>query len=99
MKYAHNIAILLVIIIMTGCSTRESYMESWVGTHVDDLTVSWGSPDSRMSRQDGGATYTWTSFSSNEYGVHECRETFVTDKLGVVVSWSYNGCSAFVRTW
>ena len=44
-------------------------MSSWEGRSIDDLTAAWGAPESRINRTDGGATYTWTTFSSNQYGV------------------------------
>jgi len=77
----------------------DALMGSWVGHSIDDVTAKWGAPESRMARSDGGATYTWNTISSNQYGVQQCRQSFVTDALGKVVSWSYSGCSKFVRSW
>ena len=88
--------ILLAVAVLTGCTTMSTIMSSWVGDSIDDVTASWGAPESRIPRSDGGATYTWTTFSSNQYGVHQCRQTFVTDSKGIIVSWSYNGCSRFL---
>ena len=34
-----------------------------------------------------------------KYGVHQCRQSFVTNSAGTIVSWSYNGCPRFVRNW
>ena len=72
-------------------------MSSWVGHSIDDVTASWGAPESRIPRNDGGATYTWTTFSSNQYGVRQCRQSFITDSEGIVVSWAYSGCPRYVR--
>ncbi len=72
-------------------------MKSWVGSNIDDVTASWGAPESRIERSSGGYTYTWTTFSSNQYGTNQCRQSFITDSIGTIVSWSYNGCPRFVR--
>lgn len=71
-------------------------MGSWVGHPIDGLTALWGAPESKISREDGGFTYTWTTFSSNQYGVRQCRQSFVTDAQGIITSWSYNGCPKYV---
>jgi hypothetical protein len=77
----------------------DSVMSSWVGHSIDDVTAAWGAPESKINRTDGGVTYTWTTFSSNEYGVRQCRQSFVTDASGKIVSWSYAGCPKFIRAW
>jgi hypothetical protein len=96
MKKRHFI-LALVFILLVGCTTMESVMKSWVGNNIDNVTASWGAPESRIARSDGGYTYTWTTFGSNQYGVRQCRQTFVTDSTGTVTSWSYNNCPRFVR--
>jgi len=88
----------LIMLFITGCATRASVMKSWLGNNIDNVTASWGAPSSIMQRNDGGATYTWSSISGNRYGVNQCRQTFVTNASGEIVRWSYNGCSEMVRT-
>ena len=88
--------IMFSIVILSGCVSMDTRMASWVGDSIDDLTASWGAPDSRINRNDGGATYTWETLNSNKYGVQQCRQTFVTNPAGKIVSWSYNGCPSFV---
>ena len=82
-----------ILLLLSGCATRTSIMKSWEGTHINDLTASWGVPSSILSRQSGGKTYTWVSVYGNAYGVNQCRETFVTNSSGYIVSWSYSNCS------
>ena len=91
--------VLLIVVLMTGCASMDTAMSLWVGLSIDDATSAWGAPESRMNRADGGGTYTWTTFSSNGYGVHQCRQSFVTDPSGTIISWSYSGCPKFVRNW
>jgi len=88
---------ILLIFALCGCVTLKTAMKSWVGKSIDDVTAAWGAPESRMSRSDVGETYTWTTFSSNQYGVRQCRQSFVTNSEGTVVSWSFSGCPRFVR--
>lgn len=88
---------LLAVALLSGCASMESVMSSWMGSSIDDVTAAWGAPESRINRADGGATYTWTTFSSNQYGVNQCRQTFVTDSSGTIVSWSFAKCPRFVR--
>lgn len=95
----YRATLLLTVALMTGCASMDTVMSSWVGRSIDDVTATWGVPESRINRTDGGATYTWTTFSSNQYGVHQCRQSFVTDPSGTIISWSYSGCSKFVRNW
>jgi len=92
-----RIGVFLVIIALAGCVSMESVMSSWVGNSIDDATAAWGAPDSRMARNDGGGTYTWTVRTSDKYGIHECRRTLVTNSSERIVSWAYNGCPKFVR--
>lgn len=91
-----SIIIILSIVILSGCVSMDSRMQSWVGDSFDNLSASWGAPNSIISRKDGGATYTWETISSNKYGIQECRQTFITNPEGKILSWSYYGCPAFV---
>lgn len=91
-----NIIVSLIFVILAGCTTMGSVMKSWVNSNIDDVTASWGAPESRIARSDGGYTYTWTTFNSNQYGINQCRQTFVTDSTGTITSWSYSGCKPFV---
>jgi hypothetical protein len=87
-----RILTLAIVIFLTACTSMDTVMASWTGNTIDDLTASWGAPSSRIERQDGGATYTWSTLSSNQYGVHECRKTFVANSAGTITTWSYTGC-------
>jgi uncharacterized lipoprotein YehR (DUF1307 family) len=85
----------IAIGILTGCTTLDTVMDSWEGSSIDDLTASWGAPSSRMRRTDGGYTYTWSSIRSNEYGVSECRKTFVSNAEGIIIKTTYSNCSKY----
>ncbi len=36
--------------------------------------------------------------STDQFGVHQCRKTFVTDSQHRVSQWSYANCPKFVRS-
>lgn len=99
MAQASTILLLTAIIVVGACASIDSTMGSWVGRSIDDVTANWGAPESMMKRTDGGTTYTWTTFNSNQYGTQQCRQSFVTDASRKIVSWSYSGCPRYVRTW
>ena len=81
----------IVLLFTAGCTSNKTIMDSWVGSSIDDATTSWGAPNSRMERNDGGATYTWINYWSTQYGMSQCRRTLVTDSSGKIVTWSYAG--------
>ena len=88
-----RVPILLFVLIFSACTSLKEAMNSWVGSSIDDLTSSWGVPELRAPRQDGGYTYTWITMSLDRSGeINQCRKTFVTDSKGIIVSGSYNGC-------
>ena len=91
----YRITLLLAAVIISGCASMDSVMSAYEGRSIDDVTAKWGAPDSRINRTDGGATYTWISLSSSQQGVYQCRQTFVTDPSGRIVSGSYAGCPRY----
>lgn len=92
------VTIFFAFALLSGCVSTKSVMASWVGSSIDDVTAAWGAPESKMVRADGGATYTWTTIGSNQYGVVQCRQTLVTDSQGKVVNWSFAGCPRFLKS-
>ena len=84
--------LVLLALALSGCTTTESVMDSWVGSHIDDITAVWGAPSNQISRSDGGHTYSWETTSGNQYGTSTCTQTFVTNAEGYIRTWSYIGC-------
>jgi len=84
--------LVLLTLALSGCTTTESVMDSWVGYHIDEVTAAWGAPSGQIARSDGGHTYSWETTSGNTYGVSTCTQSFVTDAEGYVRTWSYNNC-------
>lgn len=92
------IILMLAMLNLSGCEststrvTRESYMRTWMGKHIDRLTHAMGAPNAKIERSTGGYVYTWI-----EYGQVQCKENYITDADGIVVSWSFANCSEYVR--
>ena len=91
-----GISLVLVMLILSGCEsasvTRGSYMRSWMGKHIDRVILNEVAPSAKIERSTGGYVYTWRKF-----GQFQCNENYVTDEDGIIVSWSYSGCSEYVR--
>ena len=54
---------------VAACETYEGYrqlMESWVGTHADELVASWGPPDGFYENTDGSRVLKY-SYASSYY--------------------------------
>jgi len=50
-------AAFISIALLSGCATTANYeeiLDTWVGSHVDDLVVSWGPPQGTFDLSDGG---------------------------------------------
>ena len=96
---SNRIRCLLAVVasaLVLACATMNTVMKSWVGEPIDNLVSSWGAPDSRIARSDGGAVYTWVTVSGDQYGVQQCRQSFTTDSLDIIVGYSFNNCQWFV---
>ena len=87
---------LVMMLMLVGCEstsvTRSSYMRTWMGKHIDKITYVEGAPSAKIERSTGGYVYTWKT-----YGQVQCNENYVTNEDGIIVSWSYSGCSEYVR--
>lgn len=52
--------IALVCLVLAACATTEAYekiLQSWVGSHVDDLVRAWGPPHGSHTFKDGSRAY------------------------------------------
>lgn len=91
--------LILLTLALSGCTTTkpdmvsmESFMDSWVGSHIDDVTAEWGAPSNQIARSDGGHTYSWETITANQYRTITCKQTFVTGADGYIRTWSAISC-------
>ena len=88
----------LAMLMLSGCEStstlqkRSVFMDTWLGKHIDRLTYIEGAPSTKIERSDGGYVYTWIWS-----GQVQCRENYVTDSDGIIINWSYAGCTEHVR--
>jgi len=91
-----RIQILLVMLIISSCTSMTEFMNSLMGKPIGDAIAILGAPESKISRRDGGETYIWNIISSTQLDENQCRQLFVTNSSGIIVSWSHSGCPRFV---
>lgn len=84
--------VLIIGFLLNGCASLNTVMDSYVGYPIDDVTSLWGAPQSIIDRKDGGKTYTWISFWQSQLHIHQCRQSFTTNRDGVVIKWMYHNC-------
>jgi len=76
--------------------SMQNLRKSWEGEPIENVTASWGAPDSIVYiHANGGATYTWTTVTNGEYGIRTCRRTLVSNSSGKVIKGTYSGCPYF----
>lgn len=83
--------VILILALMSGCTTTQSVMESWVGARESELLSSWGAPYSSINTQDGKRVLTWQNYWG-QYNQNVCRQTFTVGSNGRIEHWSYSGC-------
>jgi starvation-inducible outer membrane lipoprotein len=95
--FVKKLLIVMFSLFLMACTTMDSAMNSWMGRNIDDVVRVWGSPASVTQNRSGGATYTWITLSSNQYGVRQCSQSFSTNNLGTIEFYSYANCPRVVR--
>ena len=60
-----------VLFLLTSCATSENYkkvLNTWLGTHVDNLVSSWGPPQSSYPIASGGSVIQYVSSQNMQVG-------------------------------
>ena len=92
---------MVVLMLATACSTSglNTRMASWQGSHLDEISSAWGSPDECIER-DGRELCSWTKspadqaigVQSNTFRVRPlCTRTVEIDESGVIIGWRWRG--------
>jgi len=90
-----------VSMLTTACSTNNlsGRMASWHGSHIDEISSAWGSPDECV-QTDGREFCTWskaatdqnTRSSADTFNARPiCVRTVEVDDSGVLVGWRWRG--------
>jgi hypothetical protein len=86
------IATAICFLLISGCATHKSEMESWLGHQESELVSTWGAPNKALDTRDGKRILTW-EFPwqlGQIYGT--CRKSFTVDEAGIIKAYSYGGC-------
>jgi hypothetical protein len=98
---SRSLVLALILLVNTACTTLDSTMSSWVGTHKDQLFQKWGPPSQEVALQDGGTSMVYVDqwATANQYGGNAgtCRKIFNTNASGTITSWSYSNCQWLLR--
>ena len=87
---------IFLVLLLFGCMSMQKLRKSWEEEPIDNVTASWGAPVSIVpNRFNGGATYTWTTLITGEYGVRKCKRILVSNSSGIIVKGSHSGCPYF----
>ena len=84
------------VLFLSGCMSMPNFRKSREGEPIDNVTASWGAPDSIVpNRLNGGATYTWTTLIAGKYGARTCKRILVSNSSGIIVKGLNSGCPYF----
>jgi hypothetical protein len=87
----------IIMFLFIGCTTPQTVMESWIGHSESELVSSWGAPDSTVELNDKTKVYTWKRLWSDDYGVHQGRQSFTIDANGKIIKWSYTNMPRIMK--
>jgi hypothetical protein len=87
-----NLTALLIAVVLSGCTTTESAMNSWKGHDESELVSSWGAPTASIDTRNGYRVLTWEDYWG-QYGRNVCRKSFTVNGAGIITTWSYSGCA------
>jgi len=92
---------MLILVLSAACSTNSlsAKMASWQGSHIDEISSVWGSPD-ECTQRDGRELCTWSQSAAGKF-IAPNSETFNTrpicvrtveiDTSGVITGWRWRG--------
>ena len=90
-----------VLMLPAACGTNSltANMASWQGSHIDEISSAWGSPDECVQR-DGREFCTWTNAATDQYSGFSsdtfsarpiCVRTMEIDDSGLIIGWRWRG--------
>lgn len=97
-KTIKTLSLIFLAILISGCVSTKSIMESWINKDIDEVVKNWGAPTSRMKNSNKGEAYTWITTQSNQNGIQQCKQSFTTDGYGIIKYYSYQNCPRLMRT-
>ncbi len=92
---------MLVLALSAACSTNSlsTKMASWQGSHIDEISSVWGSPDDCAKRA-GRELCTWSTAAAGQISASNsdnakdrpiCVRTIEVDESGLIIGWRWRG--------
>lgn len=80
------------LLLLNGCATTSSKMESWIGHRESDLVSKWGAPNLMLDTRDGKRIITWEERQYLGQITSLCRRSFTVNESGIIEAYSISGC-------
>lgn len=83
---------MLITLLMSGCSTLSTRLNSWIDKPIDSYVSANGAPDNTYTNTDGSTLYTFiTKQSVVDDSIRSCKVMLLV-RNGVIVSYRYQYC-------
>jgi len=82
------------ISLLSGCATTANYekiLDTWVGSHVDNLVATWGPPQGSFDLSDGGKVIEYINSRNVQMGGYTYTTPQTTYHSGNVSTYGYGG--------
>jgi len=90
----NTIGMSLILLLLSGCATTAKYekiLGSWVGSHVDDLAISWGPPQSSFPLSNGGKVIEYVHSNNARVGGYTYTTPQTTYNSGTASVYGSSG--------
>ena len=87
MRTSKPSAIIAVVLILAGCQSTENYekiLDTWVGSHVDSLVLSWGPPQGSFKLSNGKTVLEYGDARTVQMGGYTVTTPKTTYQSGTV---------------
>ncbi|MGI9342942.1 MAG: hypothetical protein ACR2QV_08820 [Gammaproteobacteria bacterium] len=100
-QFKYRLIAVCGVLLTTGCASEQlgSTMNSWQGSHIDEVAAAWGAPD-ECATNDGRRICKWhdqaAGFSLST--ASSCVRSLEIDPDGIVVGWRWRGDYCFASS-
>ena len=87
-------ALIALVVIFAGCATTANYekiLNTWMGTHVDNLISSWGPPQGSFKLSDGSMVVEYVNSRNVQMGGYTYTVPQTTYHSGTTSVYGYGG--------
>lgn len=86
------ISLLIVSVLVFGCTSQKQIMDSWMNSSEHDIIMSWGPPSASNSDGNGGKVLTWsnplylTLPNGQALNMYQYKDMYINSS-GKIYSW------------